>query len=220
MVLTGASRGVGRALALAFAAIGAEISLLGRGSAQMTETLALLEARKAKVRWFQCDLSDRTSTDAALERMGSAPEVLIHNAAVIHRAEVSHMSDASWDEQFETNVTAPFRITRALLPSMLRAGSGRILFVSSISALVGTKRQAAYNASKAALLGLMRCLAEEISDSGLATMALLPGSVDTRMLKGSSFSPRMTPEDVAQTVLFYALSGTAHNGAAVEMLGV
>ncbi len=104
---------------------------------------------------------------------------------------------------------------------MKRAGSGRILFVSSISAVLGCARQAAYHASKAGLVGFMRCLAEELSDTGLMTMALLPGAIDTDMLAGSGFAPRMSAEDIFETLQFYATSAPlAHNGASVEMFGI
>jgi 3-oxoacyl-[acyl-carrier protein] reductase len=147
--------------------------------------------------------------------------VIIHNAATIDRDLVHEMSDRLWDLQLEVNLTAPFRITRAFLPGMLERKSGRVLFVSSISAVLGTPSQSAYHASKAGLVALMKCLAEELCDTGVTTMALLPGSVDTKMLEGSGFPARMTPEDVAHSLVFYALdSSQAHNGARVEMFGI
>ena len=104
--------------------------------------------------------------------------------------------------------------------AMRGAGRGRIVHVGSISSTVGTARAAAYCASKWGLVGLMKSLAEEISGSGLATVAILPGSVETRMLEGSGFAPRMRPEEVACAIVHYALDApTAHNGAVVEMFG-
>jgi NAD(P)-dependent dehydrogenase (short-subunit alcohol dehydrogenase family) len=104
---------------------------------------------------------------------------------------------------------------------MLARRSGRVLFVSSISADLGTKAQAAYNTSKAGLVASMKCLAEELADTGVLTMALLPGAVDTAMLTGSAFPPRMSAEDVARTLVFYALdASSAHNGARIEMFGI
>lgn len=147
--------------------------------------------------------------------------MVVHNAAVIERAPVQDTSLESWKEQLDVNLSAPFALTRALLPKMLAKKRGRILFVSSISAVVGTRNQSAYHASKAGLVGLMRCLAEELSDTGVMTAALLPGSVDTRMLAESRFSPRMSPREVADTLTYYALEGgLGHNGAIIEMFGV
>jgi len=139
----------------------------------------------------------------------------------VERALVHEQTDDLWDRHFEVNVTAPMRLTRALLPGMLTRNSGRILFVSSISAVFGTRSQSAYNASKAAGLAFMRCLAEELSPTQLSTMAVLPGAVDTDMLLGSGYAPQMSAEDVARTLFFYATDPSrAHNGAAVEMFGV
>lgn len=223
-LITGASRGIGRALALELSDRGVELVLLGRSSADQTRTEELLAEKGAKFSAHYADFKDRAALDAALVEAlysGPAPDAIVHIAGMIERAEVRQMSDRLWDDQIEINLTAPLRVTRAFLPSMLEAKKGRIVFVSSISAVLGTKSQAAYHAAKAGLLGAMKCLAEELSDTGVSTMALLPGAVKTQMLEGSGFPPRMTPEEVARTLAFYALDpSTAHNGARVEMFGV
>jgi 3-oxoacyl-[acyl-carrier protein] reductase len=148
------------------------------------------------------------------------PRAVVHNAAVIHRAPVETLTDTQWDEQLTVNLRAPFLLTRALLPAMCRGGAGRFVFVSSISATLGAARAAAYCASKWGLIGFMKSLAEELTDTGLMAVAILPGSVDTEMLEGSGFSPRMTAADVAKTVVHYSLDAPlAHNGGVVEMFG-
>lgn len=223
-LVTGTSRGIGRALVLELADRGVELLLLSRPSVDQTETERLLAAKGARFSTYSADLTDRKSLDSALaEALHSGPalDAIVHNAGAIERADVRQMSDRHWDEQIEINLTAPLRITRAFLPGMLEARKGRVVFVSSISAVLGTKSQAAYHAAKAGLLGAMKCLAEELSDTGVSTMALLPGSVKTKMLEGSAFPARMTPEEVARTLAFYALDpSTAHNGARVEMFGI
>ncbi len=223
-LITGAGKGIGRALAFALLEEGLELSLMGRPSSSLFETERALTERGAVVRTFACDLGDQKQVAQAAQAVLTAagpPDVVVHNAATIERGVISQLSDEAWDTQIEVNLSAPFRLTRALLPAMLARNSGRILFVSSISAVVGTKGSAAYNASKAGLVGLMRCLAEELSETGLFTMALLPGSVDTDMLAGSGFSPRMSPEEVARTLRFYATDADrGHNGACVEMFGI
>jgi 3-oxoacyl-[acyl-carrier protein] reductase len=116
---------------------------------------------------------------------------------------------------------APYALTRALVPAMRARGHGRVLFVGSISGTLGTARQSAYCASKWGLTGFMKSLAEELHDTGLMTCAVLPGSVDTNMLDGSGFDPRMSADDVARTLVHYALDAPlAHNGAVIEMFGV
>lgn len=198
--------------------------LFGRSSADQTKTESMLSEKGATFSAYYADFKDRAALDSALVEAlhsGPAPDAIVHNAAMIERAEVRQMSDRLWDDQIEINLTAPLRITRAFLPKMIDAKRGRIVFVSSISAVVGTRTQAAYHAAKAGLVGAMKCLAEELSDTGVSTMALLPGSVKTKMLEGSGFPARMTPEEVARTLAFYALDpSTAHNGARVEMFGI
>ncbi len=223
LAITGASRGIGRQTARLYAKRGYSLSVIGRDSPALRELVSELAEAGTSVRALHCDLGIRSEADSVFSQLaaGPAPDVVIHNAGMIERAAIVGHSDELWDAHFEVNVTAPMRLTRAVLPEMLARKSGRVLFVSSISAVMGTKAQSAYNSSKAALLGLMRCLAEELSDTGLMTAAVLPGSVDTEMLSGSGFAPRMTADEVARTLFFLGVeSSVAHNGAIVEMYGV
>lgn len=224
VVITGGSRGVGRELALVLARRGLMPVLLARPSPELVETEARLGAEGFLFRVFPCDLAFPEQVARAgrqvLSELG-APLGIVHNAGVLERGEVTDLSEQSWERQLEVNLSAPFRLTRTLLPAMLGRGTGRILFISSISATVGTRAQAAYNASKAGQVGLMRCLAEELKDTGLMTAAVLPGSIDTDMLKGSTFPPRMSAADVAKSVAFFLLEAPlAHNGAVIDMFGV
>jgi 3-oxoacyl-[acyl-carrier protein] reductase len=144
----------------------------------------------------------------------------VHNAGIVHRNSIEATTDASWDEQLAVNLRAPFQLTRALLPSMKAAGAGRHVYVGSISSTLGSANSAAYCAAKWGLVGLMKSVAEDLTDSGLMAVAILPGSVDTEMLVGSGFSPRMTSEDVAKTIAYFAISAPrSHNGGVVEMFG-
>jgi len=222
-VVTGASRGIGRAAALELAARGEALCLVGRASAGQDHTVTEARRRGVRVEAVACDLARTEEVTGAaktcLELFGP-PSVVVHNAAVIHRTPVDMTSDETWEEQLAVNLRAPFQLTRALLPAMREAGAGRFVFVGSISAAVGTARAAAYCASKWGLVGFMKSLAEEISGTGLVTVAILPGSVDTAMLEGSGFQPRMTAGDVARTIVHYALEApAAHNGGVVEMFG-
>lgn len=223
-VITGTSRGVGRAAVLRLAQAGFRPVLVSRPSEAQAETERQLTERGQPFFSVPCDLAHPEQVAAAgksiLEQVG-APEVVIHNAGIIERGPVRSLSDEAWDAQLEVNLSAPFRLTRALLPNMLNADRGRILFVSSISAKLGAAEQAAYHASKAGLVGLMRCLAEELRETNLVTLALLPGAIDTDMLRGSPFPARMTADEVAETLAFYATaSGRGHHGSVVDMLGV
>jgi len=224
VALTGASRGIGRATALALGRRGATLALVGRESSALAETRRELAASGITSATFYADLADADQTVAAAERVLSSlgtPAAVIHNAGIVDRAPIVDTSTASFTRQLAVNLTAPFLLTREWLPSMLARGSGRLVFVGSISATLGSPRAAAYAASKWGLVGFVKSLAEELTDSGLMAVAVLPGSVDTDMLAGSGFAPRMSPTDVASTLIHYALDAPlAHNGGVIEMFGV
>lgn len=223
-VVTGPSRGIGRATSLLLASKGYSMALLGRPSGSLDETLTAVRRAGVRAEAFECNLAEPDEVREAARRvLGSlgVPRVVVNNAGVIHRASVDNMTLAEWDEQLDVNVRAPFLLSQAFLPEMRRAKAGCIIHVASISSTIGSPLGSAYCASKWALVGFMKSLAEEISGSGLVTLAVLPGSVDTDMLVGSGFPPRMTADDVARTIAFYAEQATpAHNGSLVEMFGV
>jgi 3-oxoacyl-[acyl-carrier protein] reductase len=222
-VVTGASRGIGRATALELAGRGLPLALLGRPSTDLDETCSTV-GRRVDTRVVACDLSKPADIAQAAESVlgqSGAPAVVVHNAAVIHRAPAERMSDDEWNEQLDVNLRAPFLLTRALLPAMKKAGRGRLIFIGSISSTLGTAGASAYCASKWGLVGFMKSLAEELSNTGLMAMALLPGSVATKMLEGSGFESRMSAGDVARTIAHYAVDAPlSHNGGIVEMFGV
>jgi 3-oxoacyl-[acyl-carrier protein] reductase len=223
-VVTGASRGIGRATALALGRRGCDLTLLGRTSAELEVTASELRGLGRRAEVIPCDLRDAFEVERAARAVlatSGPPDFVVHNAATIHRAEVERTMTSLWDEQLAVNLRAPFLLTRELLPELRRAGRGRLVFVSSISATLGTARAAAYAASKWGLVGFVKSLAEELTNSGLMAVAVLPGSVDTRMLEGSEFVPRMTADDVAKTLVYFCLDAPlSHNGGVIEMFGV
>jgi 3-oxoacyl-[acyl-carrier protein] reductase len=224
-LVTGAGRGVGRAVAIALARRGYRMALLGRPSPQHAEGAALIAAASGQPSFeVFADFQDAPALERAATTVVSelgAPHVVVHNAGLVVRARIEDTSVEAWDEQLDVNLRAPFVLTRALLPSMRAAGRGRFVFIGSISGTLGSPGAAAYAASKWGLTGFCKSLAEELKDSGLMACAVLPGSIDTDMLKGSPFPARMSAEEVAKTVEFLALDAAlAHNGAVVEMFGV
>ena len=224
-LITGAGRGVGRAVALALAKRGLQLALVGRPSPQHADAVAQLQqvAGRAPFEVF-ADFQDAAALERAAQSVVAElgpPAVVVHNAGVVVRARIEDTSIAAWDEQLDVNLRAPFVLTRALLPSMRAARHGRFVFIGSISGTLGSPGAAAYAASKWGLTGFVKSLAEELSDSGLMACAVLPGSIDTDMLKGAPFPARMSAADVAKSVEFLALDAPlAHNGAVVEMFGV
>jgi len=222
--VTGTSRGIGRATALELARRGCELVLFTRASQEQAKTEALLAEMRANYEVIHVDLEDHAALGSVLDgfaETAGAPDAVVHNAAVIERALVVETDRESFLRQLEVNLLAPFALTRALLPAMVKRARGRLVFVGSISSTLGTARSAAYNASKWGLVGFVKSLAEELRDTGLSAVTVLPGSVDTRMLEGSGFEPRMTADDVAKTLVHYALDAPiAHNGGVIEMFGV
>jgi 3-oxoacyl-[acyl-carrier protein] reductase len=223
-LVTGAGRGVGRAVALSLAKRGLRLALIGRASPGHAETARLAAALSAHAPLeVPAEFGDAASLERAAARIVSelgAPSVVVHNAGMVVRASIEATNVSEWDEQMNVNLRAPFVLTRALLPSMRAARRGRFVFIGSISATLGSPGAAGYAASKWGLTGFMKSLAEELSDSGLMACGVLPGSISTDMLVGSPFKPRMSAEDVARSVEFLALDAPlAHNGAILEMFG-
>jgi len=222
--LTGASRGIGRATALQLARRGTDLVLLGRRSPSLETVSRSIADLGVAITVAEADLTDAEAMMRAcyeqLERSG-APDAVINIAAVVQREPIETLSLDAWDRQMAVNLRAPYLITREVLPAMRAKRSGRIVHVASISSTLGTANAAAYCASKWGLVGFMKSLAEELRDSGIMTVAVLPGSTDTEMLQGSGFAPRMSPEEVASTLVHYALDAPlAHNGSVIEMFGV
>jgi 3-oxoacyl-[acyl-carrier protein] reductase len=225
VLITGTSRGIGRATAIACAARGTELGLIGRPSKEQRETTDLcLKSGARRVLELAADLSVASEIEKAASeflRTCGPPDAVIHNAGIATRTSIEDTTLASWEDHLRVNLSAPYVLTRALLPAMRAQHTGRIVFVASISSTLGTPKLSAYCATKWGIVGFMKSLAAELTDSGLMTCAVLPGSVDTQMLEGSGFPARMSPEDVARTLLHYALDAPlAHNGASIEMFGV
>lgn len=226
VVITGASRGIGRACALAFAERGCELALLGRPSERQAATAsACAELVGAEaVADIACDVADESSIVAAaravMDRFG-APDVVLNNAAVLLRGpSLWETSTEDWDRTMSTNVRGPFLLNRAFLPSMIARGSGRLLQLSSVSGTIGCPQQGAYGTSKWALLGYHAALTDELRGTGLQTFALLPGSVDTDMLKQTPFPPDMPPADVAAVAVYAGLDApSSMHGARLEIYG-
>lgn len=224
VVVTGASRGIGRSTALAFARRGLRLALLGRPSDRQRATVAECRSLGVEAHEYAFELTDATALTAAaanlVERQGT-PRAVINNAGELVRGpRVHETAIEDWDRVLAVNLRAPYLLCRALLPAMLASGRGRFVHVASISATMGSPGAASYCASKWGLIGLSKSLAEELRGTGLQSVAVLPGSTDTDMLARTPFPPQMSPEDVASLLVFYALDAPdAVQGSAVEMFG-
>ena len=213
-VVTGASRGIGKACAELLAAEGARLAVCAR------RALPELPAPHYSA---LCDVSDAGQVAAFFaavrERLG-VPEVVVLNAGVLERGAVSALTEPQWDRVIDTNLKSAFLCARAVWEGMRERGSGRLIAVGSISGTLGTAEASAYNASKWGLTGFMKSLAEEGRQAGIFCATVLPGSVDTDMLKETPFAPQMQPADVARVVRFLAAEAPfAMTGSAVEVFG-
>jgi 3-oxoacyl-[acyl-carrier protein] reductase len=222
-VVTGAGRGIGRAVAIALARRGADVALLARTLEQLEEVAVHVRAEGQKAMALPCDVASANEVAHAAERvLGELgpPGVVVANAGVVARALVTEMDEANWDHVNAVNLKGTFLTARAFLPPMVERKRGRFVAMGSISSTLGTARQSAYCASKWGVVGLVKSLAEELRGSGVQAMVVLPGGVDTDMLKASGFPALMSADDVAKVVTFAALDAPdAMNGSAIEMFG-
>lgn len=222
-VVTGGARGIGRATSVALAQRGLDVAVLGRGPGleEVEREIAALGVRCLAI---ASDVSRADEVEEASRRVLSelgVPRVVVNSAGIVHRGfDLAHTSIESFDEVMAVNLRGPFLVTRAFLPAMLEAKAGRVIFVGSISSTIACPGVVSYAASKWGLLGLWKSLAEELRGTGVIALGVLPGSVDTDMLKGSGFDPLMTAAEVADTIVYAALDAPASlNGSAIEMFG-
>jgi 3-oxoacyl-[acyl-carrier protein] reductase len=222
-VITGASRGIGFAAAAALVGRGCRVAMLARSATEIERAAQLLRNRGAEVLGIACDVANAAAVEGARAQIVAtfgAPQVVVNNAGIIQRGLVHELTEAAWDLNLNVNLKGTFLVTRAFLPAMLHAGRGRIVNVASISATLGTAGAAAYCSAKWGVLGFTKSLCEELRGKGVQTLAVLPGSVDTEMLKGSGFTPQMSADTVANTLLYAALDAPdAMNGSCIEVFG-
>jgi 3-oxoacyl-[acyl-carrier protein] reductase len=212
-LVTGGSRGIGRAIALELARRGASLVVNYRQDAEQAaavcEEIAALGARALALR---ADVSQGTEVDRLFAEIGDAMgavEILVNNAGVTRDNLLIRLSEADWDTVLDTDLKSAFLCTRAALRGMLRARWGRVVSISSVIALGSNPGQASYAAAKAGLLALTRTVAREVGSRGITVNAVAPGFVETEM------TARLTPQARQQLVERIALErlGTAEDVA-------
>jgi 3-oxoacyl-[acyl-carrier protein] reductase len=209
-VVTGASRGIGRAIAAALSNAGAVVAGCARHAAP---GVASCDVRVA-------DEVARFAED--IERRLGPPDILVNNAGTVARARLDELSVAQWDDVVDANLKGTFLVTRAFLPAMRARKSGRIINIASIAGRQGTAGLGAYCAAKHGVVGLTRALAVELREDGIVANAVCPGSVDTDMLRVGRPGAKadMSPEDVAGVVLYLAAEApSALTGSCVDVFG-
>ncbi|MEM6325613.1 MAG: SDR family oxidoreductase [Bacteroidota bacterium] len=207
VVVTGASQGIGRAVAVAYAAYpDARLALLARTEAKLRAVAAECARLGAEADVVVCDVTDEANVASAAERVHErlgAVDVLVNNAGVFQPGSFLEITPETFREQIEVNLTSAFLVTRAFLPAMLERGTGDLVFMASVASLRGYPGGAAYGAAKHGLLGLARTLREETKDRGVRVISVMPGATMTPSWDGVDLPPGrlMPPEAIAKTIV-------------------
>ena len=226
-IVTGATRGIGRAIAVRFGQEGARVAIVGRDRAKGRETVDLVEAAGGQAVFLPADVSDsaqvQAMVDAVVERWGHI-DILVNNAAICPFMSFLEMPEVVWDEVLDVNLKGYFLCSQAVAKVMVEQGiKGRIIAVSSISAVFGGSQQAHYCASKAGINLLIKSMAISLGPYGITCNAILPGTVETDINREDLADPATRdywvrrgpigglgqPEDIAGPVLFFASDDSA-----------
>lgn len=245
-LVTGAGRGIGRASALALATSGARVALVARSDAELAQVVAKIGNLKRSCLSIVADLSDRNAPRQVVEHVQATwgpIEILVNNAGIGSSANPKPLVDFDdnfWEQTFAINVTAPYLLTKLVLPDMMRTRWGRIINIASINAKVPALHAAAYVASKHALAGLTKATARETADCGITCNAVCPGVTATRMndkrldydarrldktfeqleAEASPLGRRLLPDEVAAVIAFLASEAAAAvNGQLINVCG-
>jgi 3-oxoacyl-[acyl-carrier protein] reductase len=218
-LVTGASQGLGKAMALALAGSGAKVACVARSADKLATTVAEIAAAGGQAEAFPCDVKESAPVDALVdglvEKWGKL-DILVNNAGVTRDTLLPRMSDQDWDDVIDTNLRGAFLFARAASRHMMRARYGRIINISSVSGLIGNPGQTNYSASKAGLIGFTRSLSRELAGRKVTINAVCPGFIESEMTKvlGEMVveeakkripAKRLgSPEDVAACVVFLA----------------
>src|SRR5882762_9373806 len=218
-VVTGAGRGIGRAIALKFAQAGADVVCVSRTAENAEKVANEVRALGRKTWAYAVDVADSGAVAAASEKiLGEAGrvDILVNNAGVTRDGLLMRMSEADWDTVLDTNLKGAFLFTKAFTRAFVKQRSGRIINVTSIIGLIGNAGQCNYAASKAALVGFTKSIARELASRGITVNALAPGFIETDMTAGLSEEVRNEvlkkiplnafgkPDDIAEAAVFLA----------------
>lgn len=230
-IVTGASRGIGKAIALAYGQEGANVVVTARTTAALDELVGKIEEIGRGALAVTADLSVeediRSIADAAMARFGQI-DILVNNGAIIHpRLSLVDFDPGLWRQVIAVNLTGTALMTRAVLPAMMARKSGKIINISSIGGRKGAKGRTAYRATKAALISLTESVAAEVKEYGIDVNCICPGAVDTEGYReafgnrGREDNPKlMLPEDIAALAVFLASdASSAITGAAIDAFG-
>lgn len=231
-LVTGAASGMGRAIASAFAKEGAIVAVHARNIESAAELADQIRQAGGAAKALAADLSDTAAVEDLCERAISeltGIDIVVNNAGAVSKASLTDTSEVEWDRMMQVNLKTPFLISKYLVPEMRKnTQGGRLIFNSSVGAKLADPMGSAYNASKAGVLGLVRCLAAELGQAGITVNAICPGWVDTPMasslhedmlgseqtdnfeqfydssLRANMLNARITPENIAEFAVYLA----------------
>jgi 3-oxoacyl-[acyl-carrier protein] reductase len=224
-VVTGAGRGIGRAVALSYAKMGADVVCVSRTEENSAKVAAEVEELGRRAWAVAVDVSDTAAVDAAakgiLESTGRV-DILVNNAGVTRDNLLMRMSEEEWDTVIDTNLKGAFNFTKALTRPFIKQRSGRIINIASVIGLIGNAGQSNYAASKAALIGFTKSIAKELATRGITVNAIAPGFIETDMTAALSEKMREgilgnvplgrfgSPDDIAHAAVFLAMEPSGY----------
>lgn len=224
-IVTGASRGIGRAIALRLAAAGAKVACVARSADKLKEVADAIAAAGGTAEVHPCDVTDSASVSKLVEDLAEkwgGIDIVVNNAGITKDTLIPRMEDEMWDQVIATNLRSVFLFTRAASLVMMRKRSGRIINISSVSGLMGNAGQSNYSASKAGVIGFTRTVAQELASRKVTVNAICPGFIASEMTAAmgatlDEFVKTRIPakrlgeaEEVADAVLYLASDSAAY----------
>ena len=224
-LVTGASRGIGRAVAVALGKAGATVigtATSDEGANAITEALVEAQIKGRGLKLNVNDVESIEQTIVAIEKEFGTVSILVNNAGITQDNFLMRMKDSEWDAVIDTNLKSVFRLCRAVLRGMMKARAGRMINITSVVGASGNAGQVNYSAAKAGIAGLTRSLAREIGSRGITVNCIAPGFIDTDMTRALPEAQRDAlltqiplgrlgrPEDIAAAVVFLASPGAAY----------
>lgn len=218
-IVTGASQGLGKSIAIALGASGARVACVARNASKLADTVNQITQAGGQAEAFSADVNNKEGIENIIKTVADdwgKLDILVNNAGITRDMLLPAMTDEQWDEVITTNLRGTFLFTRAAAQRMMRARSGRIINISSVSGLIGNAGQTNYSASKAGVIGLTRSLAKELAKRKVTVNAVAPGFIASEMTDklGDAILSEVTkripanrigqPDDVSACVLFLA----------------
>jgi len=224
-IVTGASRGIGKTIAIALGQAGAKVACVARNEQKLQETAAAITEAGSTAAIYACDVTDSAAVQQVVDSVVEAwdqIDIVVNNAGITRDTLIPRRSDEDWDEVIATNLRSVFLFTRTASQVMMRKRSGRIINISSVSGIMGNPGQANYSASKAGIIGMTQTVARELASRKITVNAICPGFIATEMTE--AMGPAVQEEvkkrvpakrlgeaqEVADAVLYLASGSAAY----------